>query len=58
MTRVYEHFSSEELKERIARYTAATRLARQSGLPDLVRVGHEEIDDMLAVLESRGHLNG
>ncbi|MEU1663584.1 hypothetical protein ABZ547_08210 [Streptomyces sparsogenes] len=54
--RKYEGMPAAFLREQISRYSKVMAEARKGGRSDLVAVGHEEINAMIAELEARGEL--
>lgn len=54
--RKYEGMPTAYLRERIGSYSKVMVEARKGGRNDLVNIGHDEINAMIAELELRGEL--
>ena len=54
--RKFEGMPAAFLREQISRYSKVISEARKHGRSDLVTVGHDEINAMIAELEARGEL--
>ncbi|MER7794877.1 hypothetical protein [Streptomyces sp. NPDC097640] len=52
----YEGMPATFLREQISSYSKVMAKARECGRTDLIDVGHDEINAMIAELEARGEL--